>query len=214
MDIDKTILAQYSTSPVLTTLIRDLARALSPDESLKLYFRTTFNVNTAEGKGLNTWGRIVGVPRSSNMVTAVGVPHLGFKGGIDPAATGFDQSSFYHGADRTTFKLSDEAYRLHIKAKAAANISNGSLAQLNMMLHMLFPKCDVRLTRIAPMHLKLVCSGKLTDYEKNLLLSGSMPPIPTGVTLEAEINGDRFFGFNSKHSSAFNNGPFSRGKKD
>lgn len=214
MDILQTVQAQYSTSPRLLSLIKGLSALIDPGPDIDTFYKNVFNMATANGEGLDVWGRIVGVKRNSSMVTAIGVPHFGFNSKADEAATGFDDATFYHGADRTYFKLSDEAFRLHVLAKAAANISNGSMADLNRMLHMLFPKCRVRISRTGPMRLKLIASGKLTDYEKNLLLSGNMPPIPTGVTLEAEINGARYLGFNPEYNSGFNDGPLFGGKSN
>lgn len=212
MDILRTVQAQYSTSTRLLGLIEGLDKLLSPAQDIQAFYDNVFNLQTARGEGLDVWGEITGVRRNTSMVTAIGVPHFGFNSKADEAATGFDEATFYHGADRAHFKLSDEAYRLHILAKAAANISNGSMGDLNRMLHMLFPKCKVRISRTGPMRLKLIASGKLTDYEKNMLLSGNMPPIPTGVTLEAEINGARYLGFNPEYNSGFNSGPLFGGK--
>lgn len=206
-DIKETIQSQYSASPTITRLVENLGTLFDHSKDIENFYKKVFDVDTCESYGLDVWGRIVGVKRDATMVTVVGVPYFGFHNPYNKDETGFDQTPFYHGAEEKTFVLSDEAYRLYIKAKAIANICNGSIEQLNYMLKMLLPKCDVRVTRISAMHFRLVCSGPLTDFERTLLLSGSMPPVPTGVTFEVELNGARYFGFNETENTAFNDGP-------
>lgn len=209
-DVNKTILSQYSASPRLLSLIQGLAQVLSTKEINSVFYQNIFDLDTAKGMGLDVWGRIVGIKRELNMVTEVGVPYFGFKTHGNSTVTGFDQAPFYSGAQKTAFTISDDAYRLFIKAKAMANISTGSLEELNAMIQALLPQCQIKLIRTSPMHLKLIVVGKLTDYEKNILISGSFPPIPTGVTLELDLQRAKYFGFNATDNTGFNQGPFNR----
>ena len=60
-----------------------------------------------------------------------------FWGGVDPLAGG---GAFYLGGALTSnYTLSDQAYRQLIIAKAAANISDGSIPSINTLLMSLFP---------------------------------------------------------------------------
>lgn len=208
LDIRETILSQYSSSPRLMALIFGLAEVLGTQKDLQTFYKNVFDIDTAKGVGLDIWGRIVGISRSAQMVTSIGVPYLGFEAKGVEAVKGFNQAQFYKGKRKTKLALSDDAYRLYIKVKAAANITNGSLAELNALLAQLLPKCKVSLTRIAPMHLKLTCSGPLKDYQKNMLLLGDLPPIPSGVKLDIVINGAQYLGFNADNNTGFNDGPF------
>lgn len=207
MDISPTIQSQYACSPKIMALAQGFADLIDPESDLQLFYDTVFNIDSAQGVGLDIWGRIVGLPRSAEMVTKHGVKYFGFGSKAAPNATGFDNDPFYHGAEQVKFELSDEAYRLFLKTKAMANISTGSLADLNRMLQELLPGREVAITRTGPMRLKLVCSGELTDYERNMLLQGDLPPIPSGVTLEVELNGAKYFGFNSDSNAPFGQGP-------
>lgn len=206
-DITETIQSQYAAAPKIRKLIKGLGELFDRRKDIENFYTKVFDIDTCDSYGLDVWGRIVGVKRDATMVTVVGVPYFGFHNKYNKDEKGFNQKPFFHGAEEQTFVLSDDAYRLYIKAKAIANICNGSLEQLNYMLNMLLPHCDVRLTRVRAMHFRLVCSGPLTDFERTLLLSGTMPPIPTGVTFEAELNGARYFGFNETENTAFNDGP-------
>lgn len=207
MDISPTIQSQYACSPKIMALAQGFADLIDPESDLQLFYDKVFNIDTAQGVGLDIWGRIIGLPRTAEMVTKHGVKYFGFKSKAAPNATGFDNDPFYHGAEQVKFELSDEAYRLFLKTKAMANISTGSLADLNRMLQELLPGREVAITRTGPMRLKLVCSGELTDYERNMLLQGDLPPIPSGVTLEVELNGAKYFGFNSDSNAPFGQGP-------
>ena len=214
-NIEETILSQYSCSPRIMALAHCFYDNQMPWDNIALFYQKIFDIDTASDIGLDIWGRIVGIKRNASMVTKIGVPHFGFTGPNNhnsSNATGFNQAAFYHGADKVNFTLSDDAYRLYIKTKAMANICDGSFTALNNMLKTLLPHCDVRLTRVGPLHVKLVCSGELSDYEKNMLLSGEMPPIPSGVTLDVELNNTTYFGFNTEHNTGFNQGPFAPSK--
>lgn len=207
MDISPTIQSQYACSPKIMALAQGFADLIDPEADLQLFYDKVFNIDTAQGVGLDIWGRIIGLPRTAEMVTKHGVKYFGFGSKAAPNATGFDNDPFYHGAEQVKFELSDEAYRLFLKTKAMANISTGSLADLNRMLQELLPGREVAITRTGPMRLKLVCSGELTDYERNMLLQGDLPPIPSGVTLEVELNDAKYFGFNSDSNAPFGQGP-------
>ncbi len=206
-EILETVQSQYATAPTITSLVKGFGELFDRKADIDAFYSKVFDLDTCDSYGLDIWGRIVGVKRNASMVTVVGVPYFGFHNPYNKDEKGFNQEPFFHGAEDKTFVLSDDAYRLYIKAKAITNICNGSIERLNYMLNMLLPKCDVRLTRVSAMHFRLVCSGPLTDFERTLLLSGSMPPIPTGVTFEAELNGARYFGFNAVENTAFNDGP-------
>ena len=209
-DVQETILSQYSASPRLIALIEDLAKALSTEEDFKSFYQNIFDIDTAKGIGLDIWGRIVGVKRELNMTTEIGAPYFSFKSMANKTARVFNQAPFYYGALNSKLTISDDAYRLYIKAKAMANISTGSLQELNAMIQKLLPECEIKLFRTAPMHLKLIVIGTITDYEKNILLSGTFPPIPTGVSLEVDLKRVKFFGFNETDNTGFNRGPYKR----
>lgn len=135
-DVWSTVISQYANSPILTTLITNLAEYIDPTQNLDAFYDYIMNVATAQGYGLDVWGRIVGV----NRVLQVQVTNwFGFEE-ASPGSYTFGQGSFYSGAPLTSnFSLSDEAYRTLIYAKAAANITDGSIPAINRILMTLFP---------------------------------------------------------------------------
>ncbi|ENN86085.1 hypothetical protein RHSP_32132 [Rhizobium freirei PRF 81] len=131
-----TVISQYANSKILTTLITNLNDYIDQTQNLDAFYDAIMNVATAQGEGLNIWGRIVGV----NRVLKVQVGNwFGFNE-ASPGSWTFGQGSFYSGASLTSnFSLSDQAYRTLIYAKAAANITDGSIPAINHILMMLFP---------------------------------------------------------------------------
>ena len=135
-DVFSTVISQYANSPVLTRLITNLFAYLDQTANFEVFFDFIWNVDTAQGYGLDVWGRIVGV----NRILQVPVGNwFGFDEAV-PGSDPFGQGAFFSGAPLTSnFALSDEAFRQLILAKAAANITNGSIPAINQILLGLFP---------------------------------------------------------------------------
>ncbi|WP_018979410.1 DUF2612 domain-containing protein, partial [Saccharibacter floricola] len=137
-DLRSTILAQYANSPRLLSLISTFNQAADPHALIERFYNDVWNIDTAKGWGLDVWGRIVGVGR----VQKVPQPrYLGFDEANDSTGTAlpFNEGFFYNGPTSTqNFALADDAYRRLIMAKAAANISSGSIADINRILMLIF----------------------------------------------------------------------------
>jgi hypothetical protein len=130
-----TVISQYANSPVLLQILANMSDYIDPSANFDTFFGLVFNVDTAQGYGLDVWGRIVGVSRVLRLPGSV--PYLGFA--ESPDAHSFDESIFYGGGTLTTnFSLADSAYRKLILAKALANICDGSIPGINQILINLF----------------------------------------------------------------------------
>lgn len=132
-----TVISQYANSSALTTLLDNFDSYIDQTQNFDAFYDDIWNINTAQGYGLDVWGRIVGV----NRVLKVQVgKNFGFQEAGTISADPFNQSPFYGGSRLTdNFSLSDQSYRTLIFAKAAANITNGSIAAINRILMNLFP---------------------------------------------------------------------------
>ena len=140
-DVWTTVLSQYANSPTLTTMLVNYARAADQTENLNNFFDFIWSVVTAQGYGLDVWGRIVGVNRIIQ-VWRKGEDYFGFDQAVPGvqswnlglgAGGAFLGGVLYSGNALTSaFSLSDTAFRQLILAKAAANVSNGSIrSQVN-----------------------------------------------------------------------------------
>lgn len=135
-DIWQTIISQYANSDILTRLIENLFEYIDQTRNIESFFDLIFNLDTAEGEGLGYWGRIVGVNRVLQVPSG---EYFGFDEAL-PGSYGFNQAPYFGGTSLTSnYRLSDQAYRTLIFAKAAANITDGSIASINAILMYLFP---------------------------------------------------------------------------
>lgn len=137
-DVWQTILSQYANSPILTQLILNIDEYLDPSADLDSFFDLTWNVDTAQGWGLDVWGRIVGVSRTLSV--PFGEEFLGFQEAGTVDLEPFNNAPFFSGQQLSNnFVLTDSAYRTLIFAKALANICDGSIPAINQILLNLFP---------------------------------------------------------------------------
>jgi hypothetical protein len=133
----QTILSQYGNSPTLRQLIANVNAYLDPSANINSFYSNIWNIATAQGYGLDVWGRIVGVSRVLQISSGA---WLGFKESNDSTVeTPFGQAPFYAGTGTTAnFALTDTSYRQLIYAKAALNITSGSIPAINQILMTLF----------------------------------------------------------------------------
>ena len=135
----RTLISQYATSPTLVQLITNINTWIDPSFNFNQFYDLVWDIDSAAANdstyGLDVWGRIVGVSRYLN----VGVgSYFGFQEAGD--RTGFDQSPFYAGQPTTeVYELTNQVFYTLILAKAAANITNGTIQAINAILRSLFP---------------------------------------------------------------------------
>jgi len=138
LDFERTILSQYSNSPTIRQLIKNFNSYIDPTANIQAFFDLVWNVDTAQGYGLDVWGRIVGVGRVLQLAPQ---DFLGLENPGGTAASGqpFNQAPFFHGGATTSnYSLLDGPFRALILAKALANISDGTIGSINQILVNLF----------------------------------------------------------------------------
>jgi hypothetical protein len=135
-DVWDTVIAQYANSTKIDQILTAYAAAMDMTETFDNFYDFIWNVYTAQGPGLDIWGRIVGVVRTLGISPG---SYFGFKEA--ESWTGFGQGIFYSGASGVTNNiiLNDTDFRLLILAKAAANVCDGSIPAINAILLALFP---------------------------------------------------------------------------
>ena len=133
-NIWQTIVSQYANSPIIDSLILAFDAAVDQTNNYEALFDNIWNVDSAVGYGLDVWGRIVGISR------VLHIPTLNYFGFQEAGAVGFGGAPFFSGVPATTnYVLDDATYLNLILAKAAANITNGSIPAMNAILMALFP---------------------------------------------------------------------------
>ena len=204
-----TLQSQYSASPKLKKIILGLYALIEPKNDIKLFYDKAFNLDTARGAGLDAWGKIVAIDRKIDNVPS-NDNYMGFApvNTQNPQASPFNQANFYNKQINNSYILGDEAYRLLILTKAMANISTGSIIELNKMLALLIPNTNIFIIHIDTMRLRIVINDIIHPYQRNLLSRGDLPPIPAGVGFEIYEVDPHTFGFNGSNLEPFNNGIF------
>lgn len=175
-----TVLSQYANSPIITALVDLFAQWLDPQSRFDQFYSLIWDIDTAEGYGLDVWGRILGVGRV--LQVPVG-EYLGFE--QDAQAKPFGFGIFYSGTRLTNnVALTDEAYRTLLLAKAALNITNASAPAINTILLNLFGQGYVRDNR--DMTITYVFSEALTPVETAIVFQSGVLPKPCGVSFDVE----------------------------
>lgn len=165
------------------------------------------SLDTAEGVQLDLIGDLVGLPRGSLPAEAWETSYFGFADDLDalafadleseavPAGIFFDLSNQTEGNVRWT----DPVYRLFLKAKIAANTSNGTPEELIAATKTILGVDYVDLVEAGNANLVLGFNRILNNVEKYILQGlgdqQRLLPIPIGVGVSYIESEAEFFGF-------------------
>lgn len=202
----ETLLSQYDNSERLLALIELMNTAIEPTVDIAVFYESVFDPETAFGWGLDVWGRIVAIPRTLE-VEATDIKPFGFSGSN---LSNFGHGPFAYESKSNTFILQDNAYHLLIWMKAASNITDGSLLDLNKIVHWLFSdRGHIAVVHVGTMKIRYVIGFKLQPYERALLLRDDVPPKPAGVGYDVyQVIPKHTWGFAGSGGQNFNNGVF------
>lgn len=180
-NVEQTICSQYSASPILLQLIENMNAYVDPAADIDAFYDLIWNVDTAQGYGLDVWGRIVGVSRVLNVPGTD--TFFGFSEAVGTGIDTFGYGVFYTDESLTAnFELSDPAFLVLILAKALANICNGSILATNQILLNLFPgRGDCYVTSGYDMTMTFTFTFTLTPVEAAIVAQSGILPVPTGV---------------------------------
>ena len=205
----ETIQSQYGASPHIRGIIEAAAKRIDPNSDINTFYEKIFNLDTAEGVGLDIWGQIVAVPRRMMVPSE---EYFGFDGSqLNP----FNQAPFYNSATLGEFyELADEAYRKLIYYKAMANISEDTAEAQNRLLSLLFGDVvtSIGLEGIVPngiMKIRVIFYFYLSSYEIEIFKNYGLLNRGAGVGWEYyQIDPDHTFGFDGSGLQPFNQGVF------
>ena len=176
--VEQTIISQYDNSSTIVQLIQNMNEYLDPRADFDTFYNFVWNVETAQGFGLDIWGRIVNISRE--LLIPDDPVYFGFASG----SFGFDQAPFFDGTVPAThtYALADDAYRQLILIKALANISATNAPTINQLLRNLFAgrgRCYVN--DLGGMQLRYTFEFLLTPYELAIMTQSGALPRPAGV---------------------------------
>ena len=204
--IDLTIQSQYSDSPHIKGVIHSYYDFVNPQKDIDLIYDKMINLYTAEGYGLDVWGRIVNIDREYVAIDDQ-YDYLGFDNrpyNMDRIET-FNNAPFYKVVNGKV-QLQDDAYRTYILIKAMLNISNVSLNSLNYIFKQLFSDTNIFVLHTNTMTLRLLVIGAFSESQKGAIKN--IDWLPAGVDLQFYHIITPTFGFKGSGLETFNNGTF------
>lgn len=192
------MIRQYGNSPRITQLMANMNQYLKQDANIEAFYDVVWNIDTAQGFGLDIWGRIVGVSRNIQIPSTE--ENLGFKtGAATEDYSPWGQGTFYNGALATqNYALSDDAFRFLILTRALTNIVATTSPAINQALQNLFPNrgaCFVN--DLGNMIMRYTFLFDLNPWELAVLQSAGTLPRPTGVSAQIAVLPEDSFGFTS-----------------
>lgn len=218
----ETVQKQYSNSPTILALLDSFDQWTNLTAFKDQFLANVWDLSTAQGFGLDIWGRILG---QSRYVTVTQTPgnNFGFDAHPTTGQTNWKpwgQAPFYNGdaAGAYTYALQDDYYRRLLFVKAAANIASCDAPSLNALLRAMFGdrgKCYVGYDLDFPMHIGYHFEFMPTSVERTIIQSGLFP-VPAGMQPQY-IFGLTYspFGFagandgaNPRYVTGWNQGPF------
>jgi Protein of unknown function (DUF2612) len=182
----ETYTSQFGQSPAITALMDSFNAAEDPQNILGDFYNKVWNIATAQGWGLDVWGRIVGVSR---VLKITPTKYLGFQQAL-PGITTFGHGAWYIGQAPLTqnYYLTDEAYRQLILVKAAANICIGSVTAINQLLLRIFPgRGNCYVIDNADHTFVYFFSFALSPVEVAIVTNSGVLPRPSGMAVSYVI---------------------------
>lgn len=196
LKVERTIISQYANSPTLNALIENMNEYIDPRVNMTNFYDFVWNVDTAQGFGLDIWGKIVGVSRLLKIPG--NTKTLGFANAdFPPDWAPFNQGTWYTGVNSgQAFILPDDTYRTLILTKALANIVATTAASMNRLIQNLFPGRGVAyVIDNGGMSMTFYFEFDISTAEYAILTQSGALPHPAGVRFNVVVLPAGTFGF-------------------
>lgn len=171
--------SQHRDKPNFVAMVSLLVQAFVDGINQWLGLVNDLDLDLAIGAQLDLIGAWVGLPRQ------VQVPITGVFFSFDTVGLGFDQGIWQPTSNPNGItSMSDDQYRLMMRAKIACNFWDGSLGRANAILTSIFPGLQVYLRDNLNMTESFVTNGSVNAVLFfNLVNGGYIPFKPGGVAI-------------------------------
>lgn len=167
------ITSEYKEKPNFTAFLTAFLNPLDDVETCGKTVRQAFDIDNAVGAQLDILGQVLGVGRNVNFQPTTG------------SAT-----------------MTDEYYRMCLKARIAINGWDGSREKLEEALENAFPDAVFIVSDNQDMSMDVVyVTGTTDQYLLELLQNGYIIPKPAGVRINYSISTDIIFGWNLENDA-------------
>lgn len=186
-DAPDRIYAQYRDKPKAVSWYK-IAFILGGDiASAAEAVRKSYDIDSVFGDQLDVIGRIVVVPRSFIGQTPM---NPGMFDLDDGSEFGDDEAMFSALTIDQDAELSDELYRLVIKAKIIKNNGDATIENILFGMNFLLPNAEIlRVTDGEDMSFSIEFYGAITNLERYALLNAGLVPKPQGVRFNGFLEG-------------------------
>lgn len=178
------LVTSYNQKPKFLAMIQALTSGLWELEQLASIVPTFYNIDTAVGQQLDVLGQWIGFSR----ILSISKQWFSFNEPYE----GFDLGEWYVFGDvpYETVTLTDQLYRIVLKAKILVNNFNGTKPQFITILNQLFTldKPPFTVTQISPMNVVVNINGEINQVIFFLLTQNVFNLTPMGVNISWEFN--------------------------
>lgn len=185
LEFRETLLSQYANSPTILSILEDFNSNVGTEGDILNFYNTIFNLQTANGFGLDIWGRIVVVSRFLQLVGAglfFGFHNPNFTQSNQPY-TPFNNSPFFNGnSSSSTISVDDDTYRKMILAKAFMNITPPTIPAYNKVLEIILG-VGMGYASESNMELSFTFSSPINAVDGAILYTSGIISSPTGVKI-------------------------------
>ncbi|MBJ2182257.1 DUF2612 domain-containing protein [Pseudomonas veronii] len=193
MNIPDRIYAQYRDKPKAVAWYAIAKRLGGSIEDAAEAVRKSYDIDNSFDEQLNVIGRIVVAPHS--FVGAFPM-NPGLFDLTDGDEFGDDGAMFSALTIDQDGQLSDDLYRLVIKAKIVKNNGDATIENILDGMNFLLPTADVlRVTDGEDMSFSIEFYGQITDLERFALLNAGLVPKPQAVGFNGFLEGFGMFEF-------------------
>lgn len=205
---EDTIVRQYYGSPKLSALLADVNAWIDPSVNLATFNAYVWDLNSAQGFGLDILGRILGLRRYLGTVTTQ--DYFGMLTNVTDTPdyiiqNPFSTYPFFNNAQIVGLQIMpDNVYRQVLIAKALANLTAPTSGGINSVLRVLFAGRG-RAYVYDPLDMSFVYVGlefQPTPFE-TALMQTSVIPRPAGVGVSVRVILGPHFGFNTPNEANY-----------
>lgn len=196
------IQSQYSASKKIMALAANFQEHIDPHLDVDLFYEKMFNIYTAQGEGLDNWGRILQISRQ--------IPRINSGQPENPPSPASQ-----------LIRLEDSAYRLLLLYKAMANIAASDAATQNSLLSTLMntgasdfhtasgKEIPAYVLETGTMLIRWVFEAFLDDTQIDVFMAAGTLARGAGVGWEFyAVDYTQVFGFNGSGAQPFGQAPF------
>ena len=178
------LVTSYNQQPKFLAMIKALTEAYWSLVQLSSQVDQFYNIDSAVGSQLDVLGQWIGFSRTLN------ISKQWFS--FNELYEGFDLGDWYVFGDvpYESVKLTDQLYRIVLKAKILINQFDGTRPAFEAILNQLFSLDQVSFNVVqeSPMNITVNIKGQINQIIFFLLTQGILDITPVGVNLKWEFN--------------------------